>query len=1604
MYVLIMNRTSKKLTYLVCILAAMLAFDQVGAQQKIGLESLIPPAPNAAELGKYGTYPVGELTGIPDISFPLYEIHSGSLRLPISLSYHAGGIRVNEKSTDVGLGWSVSAGGQISRTVYGAIDEGPYGYFNYTPPSYSTLSAISNYYTMATYDIVGNAGYDLEPDLFSYNIGGKSGKFHADVNHNFVTVPFEPIKIEKNNDAGGKLGFRLTGDDGVIYIFNNYGTSYTEGTNAGSPIGARTTASTWYLTYMVSPDLVDTISFTYDRQVIHDVMEQYVYPIGMDNNGLVFGASSSVDGYVAGAQKIESQITYIEWLVDRVSFKNGYIQFNRNTQRSDSDDQLYSLDEMQLYNSNNQLLKRFAFNHDYFLASSYINDANHHRLKLTGFAEEDSTGALKKTYGFDYNSTALPPYNSTNIDYWGFANGSSNQTLIPQTTIQQATIASTTIGGQTYSNSGISTSSSATWTFGDANREPSATDMNAAILSKVTYPTGGYSTFDFEPHQYSSNSYITQNISRSGSATGISKLTKSTSSYSFTYPSSASYSSVNASFITANLTIKFSVSSMIYTELGPTQTVSLLDGSGNVIQSWTHTGNLTDSQTVTASVQLQAGNNYSIQTDVYGTSAVNASSVIGWTENTDQHPIKIGGGLRIKAIKDYNMESTLLKEENYTYGVSENGLGVRIFDEDNFYRNYEDIVLDYFIPYNPNGGSGSCTRKVTTWQRKFMGLSKYNSINYMGSPILYATVTKYEGNPSSNIGKTVSNFGIISDDNGFPAWFVNSGNYGTINNAWHQGELQDETVYKNTGTQYIPVSKSTYEYSTFNFRSDPGILFKQYKQFIQLNGAGSCYTDPTGPDPGNYMPGQGYFVMTPYVIKSGAYKKTKETKIMYDQLNPSLSLSTVTATQYQNAANLYPTQTSMVQSDTSVTKITRYTYPQDDASAVAAAMVTKNMLVMPIQVKMSQTKAGVEMPLSTMQTTYKQVGNLIVKDTIKASTRAVTPEPRVQFPKYDSYGNIAEQQKTGDVMRSYLYGYNGAYPIAEVVNADSASFAYTSFESSETGNWIVNGGSPYTLGSVTGANGYNLPSGTSVFKAGLSSSRAYKVGYWSKNGPASISGAAAVTGVSRNGWTYYQHLLPGGTTSVTLTGSGNIIDELRLLPVDAQMTTYAYQPLVGMMSMCDINNRVTYYEYDGLLRLKRILDQDHNIVKSIDYQYQANTGCGNTCFIMTMQTLAGTNTLGYPVGVFDVNGKLVGNAAGPSQYVTLWNSDTADHRVGTLAVGGDSLHFNMTLNSGQTLPSGVTGCRYYQFDLAWNNIDAIRNHNGAYVDFGDGIGMKLSSVYTVAAPVPANTTANMIYDGEELTTAPYYIHTYPDSSLKTITIYHNDDVLHDHFDNKDGPATSLTKMQHFRGNLPQNLYLFGGSCYQNASMNSIDSIYNWSSIHNVTYLNFNNGDGANPFKHMNYAQDFMQYNSRLETIQTARGYYQSGYRDTTFRLSRLKSDWNTYFTRLQFLAINDDHWNREDLSALHQLSYFLLYATTQNHQDDANSPLIPLPVSEIDAIFNQIANGAGRTVSNGYIFLFSGGSNRSATSDAAVRQLLSKGWVLYVNGSYLTNP
>ncbi len=89
------------------------------------LINVIPPSPNAASIGKFGDIPVGLSTGIPSVSVPIYsyKMQMESFLFDVGLSYHAGGVRVDEVAFDVGIGWALNAGGVISRSMRGIPDE-----------------------------------------------------------------------------------------------------------------------------------------------------------------------------------------------------------------------------------------------------------------------------------------------------------------------------------------------------------------------------------------------------------------------------------------------------------------------------------------------------------------------------------------------------------------------------------------------------------------------------------------------------------------------------------------------------------------------------------------------------------------------------------------------------------------------------------------------------------------------------------------------------------------------------------------------------------------------------------------------------------------------------------------------------------------------------------------------------------------------------------------------------------------------------------------------------------------------------------------------------------------------------------------------------------------------------------------------------------------------------------------------------------------------------------------------------------------------------------------------------------------------------------------
>ncbi|MGC4037076.1 MAG: hypothetical protein QM764_14045 [Chitinophagaceae bacterium] len=176
--------------------------------------------------------------------------------------------------------------------------------------------------------------------------------------------------------------------------------------------------------------------------------------------------------------------------------------------------------------------------------------------------------------------------------------------------------------------------------------------------------------------------------------------------------------------------------------------------------------------------------------------------------------------------------------------------------------------------------------------------------------------------------------------------------------------------------------------------------------------------------------------------------------------------------------------------------------------------------------------------------------------------------------------------------------------IAQADNATSDNIAYTSFETVSNGNWTFTGIPVADATSPTGKKCYVF--GGDIVRSGLSIGSNYIVSCWKKSGNVSVNGTSSVAGRTVNGWTYYEHKVvnpPGGV--ITVSGMSASIDELRLCPAKSLFTTYTYAPLGGIASQCDPNNKIMYYEYDDLGRLKLIRDQDNNIIKKFDYQYQA---------------------------------------------------------------------------------------------------------------------------------------------------------------------------------------------------------------------------------------------------------------------------------------------------------------------------------------------------------------------------------------------------------------
>lgn len=228
------------------------------------------PSPEASMMNRYIDHPVSYNTGVVSPSVSLYEMETGSYKLPMTLNYHASGIKADDENVYVGLGWTMSAGGYISRTVHGRPDE--LRDFELRSSNSFTLGSTDD---LAYLKDLLHRRVDANYDRYNYSFAGYSGSFILTRKWNTLTVtqlPATDLKIELIGETvDGVRDFLITTPSGDQYYFTerehisyHYSPIVLEA-NPGYLLADYQAVCGWYLSKIVTASREDTIRFTYDH-------------------------------------------------------------------------------------------------------------------------------------------------------------------------------------------------------------------------------------------------------------------------------------------------------------------------------------------------------------------------------------------------------------------------------------------------------------------------------------------------------------------------------------------------------------------------------------------------------------------------------------------------------------------------------------------------------------------------------------------------------------------------------------------------------------------------------------------------------------------------------------------------------------------------------------------------------------------------------------------------------------------------------------------------------------------------------------------------------------------------------------------------------------------------------------------------------------------------------------------------------------------------------------------------------------------------------------------------------------------------------------------
>ena len=995
--------------------------------------NIVSPSPNAAALGKYGDIPVSTYTGIPNVTIPLYEIKSGSITLPVTLNYHAGGIRVEEEASWIGLGWVLNSGGMFSRTIRGKDDFGAQGYLNCpkiidvvcqagtdvdvscTDASQpingfclgsENIGAFSRDYAqyvtvdgvVRDYSSVSTGNTDWEPDVFSFNMLGYSGKFVLDRDFlaNGKIHFFERQSFQVTPSFNGILNSWLVKDDnGIKYTFS--AVEYVQAETRDVP-------ATWYLT-KIEDATGNTVTLAYESENTYEETQTNTQSVR----------------YQSAVNDV-TRINYHKTVyLRRIVFDQGYLLFNRGTR----DDIINGrkLNGMQVYRGtepNGVLLKEFTFGTDYYNPGGSVRDK---RLRLDNVVEKG--GGVEKAQRFLYDPTPLPSKNSFSRDHWGYYNGANNgNRLFPG----YMGFVKDENGSSTYMN------------LDGADRKANEDYTKAGVLVRITYPTGGSTGFEYEGNTFDNS-------------TGLSEdqyqwVSPGPSAFLYRLSNGQGYSYLG------NATKEFAIpddplSQMARVVLNVADVVNRTGGaSGNFIRMQILEQG---SQTIMYSYAFPLANASSVNYNVIipagaymlrvlfddGNYDARASIAVQYLAKPQLNGLAstytVGGGIRIKRISDYDGISQT-KTKRFDYHYTEPNAGSVPME-------YSTGKLMSKPRYSKEGRYFISANNTVQPKYYFERTASSNvsiSTSASGSAVGYSKVVIYNGE-NGEAGKTEITY--INQADVYIDYPERAAGVPTLSNLLN-GKTDTQIDYtRRPDGQYLLAKSTSHSYRVDQKVRIKAALLTSEPWTYGIRGCGHI-------DNVHYYP-----------MEMGWVQLIRTLERMPSQNNPLELVETLTEYEY-NPLNLQVSR--QVQTNSRKEQIVQRTvYPLDYGTLASTNggiknLQDRNVIDVPVEqytIRQEPDGTNARVVAGTI-TTFQEDRPLpkevrILEQSVPTSMatfqpsnltpNSFAPDPRykqrLDYRLYDNKGNLRELAKSDDMSVTYLWGYNRQYPIAEIKNA-----------------------------------------------------------------------------------------------------------------------------------------------------------------------------------------------------------------------------------------------------------------------------------------------------------------------------------------------------------------------------------------------------------------------------------------------------------------------------------------------------------------------------------------------------------------------------------------